>query len=77
MRDTTEKVYGEGTGKFLNDDVLPGLLAYRMQFYVLSNLLAENLVSGYLRMISDISDDHRSDIHIHENLSVSRRSSAL
>lgn len=60
VRDAIEKVYGGGTSKSLNEHVLIALLSYRMQFYVLSHVLAEYLVSGYMRMIYEISDDHRS-----------------
>ncbi|KAN0067421.1 hypothetical protein V8E54_014511, partial [Elaphomyces granulatus] len=40
-------------------------MSYRIQFYVVSHHLSENLVSGYLRMVYSISDDRRLMRTIH------------
>jgi hypothetical protein len=62
------KAFGGGSTKGITeitDDTLTALLSYRMQFYVVSHHLSETLVSGYLRMVRRISDDHRLIHTIH------------
>ncbi|KAN0084865.1 hypothetical protein V8E54_001332 [Elaphomyces granulatus] len=61
----TTKAFGGGSGASINDDILTALLSYRIQFYVVSHHLSENLVSGYLRMVYSISDDRRLMRTIH------------
>jgi hypothetical protein len=51
----TTKAFGGGSGGSINDNILTALLSYRIQFYVVSHHLSENLVSGYLRMVYNIS----------------------
>jgi hypothetical protein len=48
----TTKAFGGGSGS-INNNILTALLSYRIQFYVVSHHLSENLVSGYLRMVCD------------------------
>ena len=61
----TTKAFGGGSAGSINDNILTALLSYRIQFYVVSHHLSENLVSGYLRMVYNISDDRRLMRTIH------------
>ncbi|KAL2005782.1 hypothetical protein VTN00DRAFT_10275 [Thermoascus crustaceus] len=54
-----EKILGKGHPNPRKDLVSLALLSYRIDFDVLHHHLAEELVSGYLRYIVDISDDPR------------------
>ncbi|CRG89919.1 5-oxoprolinase (ATP-hydrolysing) [Talaromyces islandicus] len=53
------KVYGGSNKKELSEEALTSLLSFRLQFYIVSHHLGESLVSGYLRMIYDMSDYRR------------------
>lgn len=45
--------------KELTKMILTSILSFRLQFYIVSHHLGESLVSDYLRMIYDMTDDRR------------------